>query len=29
MRTGDELLGYLAADKRHVGLPIGEFCKEV
>ncbi|WP_371661075.1 3-dehydroquinate synthase II family protein [Streptomyces sp. NBC_00280] len=29
LRTGDELLGYLAADKRHVGLPIGEFCKEV
>ncbi|MEH0630195.1 hypothetical protein QBA36_34690 [Streptomyces stelliscabiei] len=23
------MLGYLAADKRHVGLPIGEFCKEV
>ncbi|MFJ1749648.1 3-dehydroquinate synthase II family protein [Streptomyces sp. NPDC088116] len=29
LRAGDELLGYLAADKRHVGLPIGEFCKEV
>ncbi|MHC5908524.1 3-dehydroquinate synthase II family protein [Streptomyces sp. S6] len=29
LRQGDELLGYLAADKRHVGLPIGEFCKEV
>ncbi|QYX80923.1 3-dehydroquinate synthase II family protein [Streptomyces akebiae] len=29
LRTGDELLGYLAQDKRHVGLPIGEFCKEV
>ncbi|MFG2343665.1 3-dehydroquinate synthase II family protein [Streptomyces phaeochromogenes] len=29
LRTGDELLGYLATDKRHVGLPIGEFCKEV
>lgn len=29
LRPGDELLGYLAADKRHVGLPIGEFCKEV
>lgn len=28
LQTGDELLGYLAADKRHVGLPIGEFCKE-
>jgi 3-amino-4-hydroxybenzoic acid synthase len=29
LQSGDELLGYLAADKRHVGLPIGEFCKEV
>lgn len=29
LRTGDELLGYLATDKRHVGLPIGEFCKEL
>ncbi|WP_338898927.1 3-dehydroquinate synthase II family protein [Streptomyces sp. TG1A-60] len=29
LRAGDELLGYLARDKRHVGLPIGEFCKEV
>ena len=29
LRPGDELLGYLATDKRHVGLPIGEFCKEV
>lgn len=29
LQTGDELLGYLAQDKRHVGLPIGEFCKEV
>ncbi|MFE9647988.1 3-dehydroquinate synthase II family protein [Streptomyces sp. NPDC006365] len=29
LQTGDELLGYLARDKRHVGLPIGEFCKEV
>ncbi|WP_327312913.1 3-dehydroquinate synthase II family protein [Streptomyces sp. NBC_01235] len=29
LEAGDELLGYLAADKRHVGLPIGEFCKEV
>ncbi|MET8980053.1 3-dehydroquinate synthase II [Streptomyces sp. NPDC004539] len=28
LRQGDELLGYLAEDKRHVGLPIGEFCKE-
>ncbi|MEU9190356.1 3-dehydroquinate synthase II family protein [Streptomyces sp. NPDC048484] len=29
LQTGDELLGYLAANKRHVGLPIGEFCKEI
>ena len=29
LRTGDELLGYLATDQRHVGLPIGEFCKEI
>ncbi|MDX3518092.1 3-dehydroquinate synthase II family protein [Streptomyces scabiei] len=29
LQAGDELLGYLAQDKRHVGLPIGEFCKEV
>ena len=29
LEAGDELLGYLATDKRHVGLPIGEFCKEV
>ncbi|MFC4499355.1 MULTISPECIES: 3-dehydroquinate synthase II family protein [Streptomyces] len=29
LQKGDELLGYLATDKRHVGLPIGEFCKEV
>ncbi|MEU1786795.1 3-dehydroquinate synthase II family protein [Streptomyces sparsogenes] len=28
LRTGDELLGHLAKDQRHVGLPIGEFCKE-
>ena len=28
LQPGDELLGYLATDKRHVGLPIGEFCKE-
>ncbi|MGY0062206.1 3-dehydroquinate synthase II family protein [Streptomyces sp. LZ34] len=28
LQTGDELLGYLATDQRHVGLPIGEFCKE-
>jgi len=28
LQAGDELLGYLATDKRHVGIPIGEFCKE-
>ena len=28
LQEGDELLGYLATDQRHVGLPIGEFCKE-
>ncbi|RKT56463.1 3-dehydroquinate synthase II family protein [Saccharothrix australiensis] len=28
LRPGDELLGYLATEQRHVGLPIGEFCKE-
>ncbi|GAA3525903.1 3-dehydroquinate synthase II [Amycolatopsis ultiminotia] len=28
LRLGDELLGYLATDQRHVGIPIGEFCKE-
>jgi 3-amino-4-hydroxybenzoic acid synthase len=28
LRSGDELLGYLATDQRHVGFPIGEFCKE-
>jgi 3-amino-4-hydroxybenzoic acid synthase len=28
LRGGDELLGYLATDQRHVGFPIGEFCKE-
>lgn len=28
LRPGDELLGYLAPEQRHVGLPIGEFCKE-
>jgi 3-amino-4-hydroxybenzoic acid synthase len=28
LRGGDELLGYLATDQRHVGYPIGEFCKE-
>ncbi|WP_158889459.1 3-dehydroquinate synthase II family protein [Amycolatopsis anabasis] len=29
LRRGDELLGYLATDQRHVGFPIGEFCKEI
>jgi 3-amino-4-hydroxybenzoic acid synthase len=29
LQVGDELLGYLATDKRHVGIPIGEFCLEV
>jgi 3-amino-4-hydroxybenzoic acid synthase len=28
LARGDELLGYIATDKRHVGIPIGEFCKE-
>ncbi|MFS8099905.1 3-dehydroquinate synthase II [Lentzea alba] len=28
LQPGDELLGYLAPEQRHVGLPIGEFCKE-
>ncbi|MEU5694652.1 3-dehydroquinate synthase II [Actinosynnema sp. NPDC020468] len=28
LRQGDELLGYLAKEQRHVGIPIGEFCKE-
>lgn len=28
LRPGDELLGYVASEQRHVGLPIGEFCKE-
>ena len=28
LQVGDELLGYLATDQRHVGLPIGEFCRE-
>ncbi|MCP2163660.1 3-dehydroquinate synthase II family protein [Goodfellowiella coeruleoviolacea] len=28
LQRGDELLGYLATDKRHVGIPIGEFCRE-
>jgi 3-amino-4-hydroxybenzoic acid synthase len=28
LKPGDELLGYLATDKRHVGWPVGEFCVE-
>ncbi|GAA2513550.1 3-dehydroquinate synthase II family protein [Winogradskya humida] len=28
LKTGDQLLGYLADDKRHVGWPVGEFCIE-
>ncbi|USX49659.1 3-dehydroquinate synthase II [Lentzea sp. HUAS12] len=28
LRPGDELLGHIASEQRHVGLPIGEFCKE-
>ncbi|GLY52113.1 3-dehydroquinate synthase II [Lentzea sp. NBRC 102530] len=28
LRPGDELLGHIATEQRHVGLPIGEFCKE-
>jgi 3-amino-4-hydroxybenzoic acid synthase len=28
LRPGDQLLGYLATDKRHVGWPVGEFCVE-
>ena len=28
LRPGDELLGYLATDDRHVGYPIDEFCLE-
>ncbi|GAB3961488.1 3-dehydroquinate synthase II [Actinoallomurus acanthiterrae] len=28
LAAGDELLGYLATDQRHVGIPIGEFCRE-
>jgi 3-amino-4-hydroxybenzoic acid synthase len=28
LEPGDELLGYLATEQRHVGLPIGEFCRE-
>lgn len=28
LKPGDELLGYIATDKRHVGWPVGEFCIE-
>jgi 3-amino-4-hydroxybenzoic acid synthase len=28
LAPGDELLGHLATDQRHVGYPIGEFCRE-
>lgn len=28
LKPGDQLLGYLATDKRHVGWPVGEFCLE-
>lgn len=28
LERGHELLGYVATDQRHVGIPIGEFCKE-
>ncbi|NUS63039.1 MAG: 3-dehydroquinate synthase II family protein, partial [Saccharothrix sp.] len=28
LQRGDELLGYIATEQRHVGIPIGEFCKE-
>ncbi|MFD9703418.1 3-dehydroquinate synthase II family protein [Lentzea sp. NPDC059081] len=28
LRRGDELLGHIATEQRHVGLPIGEFCRE-
>jgi 3-amino-4-hydroxybenzoic acid synthase len=28
LKPGDLLLGYVAADKRHVGWPVGEFCIE-
>jgi 3-amino-4-hydroxybenzoic acid synthase len=28
LEPGDELLGHLATDQRHVGIPIGEFCRE-
>ncbi|RLK61870.1 3-dehydroquinate synthase II family protein [Actinokineospora cianjurensis] len=28
LKPGDQVLGYLATDKRHVGWPVGEFCVE-
>ena len=28
LKPGDQLLGYVATDKRHVGWPVGEFCIE-
>ncbi|MFE0106906.1 3-dehydroquinate synthase II family protein [Streptomyces sp. NPDC059009] len=28
LKKGDQLLGYVATDKRHVGWPVGEFCVE-
>jgi 3-amino-4-hydroxybenzoic acid synthase len=28
LEPGDQLLGYIATDKRHVGWPVGEFCIE-
>lgn len=28
LRPGDQLLGFIATDKRHVGWPVGEFCVE-
>ena len=28
LKPGDQLLGYVATDKRHVGWPVGEFCVE-
>ncbi|MFC9730559.1 3-dehydroquinate synthase II family protein [Streptomyces roseolus] len=28
LKKGDQLLGHVATDKRHVGWPVGEFCVE-
>jgi 3-amino-4-hydroxybenzoic acid synthase len=28
LKPGDQLLGYVATDQRHVGWPVGEFCIE-